>query len=502
MSEVFLKVVNMSISASWLVLAVLLLRFVLKKAPKWIDVLLWGVVAIRAICPFSIESTWSLIPSAETVPMNIEMAAEPAINSGMDAIDRVLNPVISTSFAPDPLTSVNPLQIWIPLASILWIFGMMAMLLYAVISGCRLRHKVDTAVRWGDNVFQSEMVSAPFVLGIIKPKIYLPFRLDGQERTYVIAHEQAHIRRKDPWWKLLGFCLLAVHWFNPLMWGSYVLLCRDMELACDETVIRDLSNEQRADYMQALVACSVKRYGVVGSPLAFGEVGVKERVKAVMNYRRPAVWVVALAGAVCIALAVCFLTDPAAKREFPIDGSKVSDLDSKRVAERIADVEGLEDSSQLYVNGDNFDLLLTPEFDWANDGAIRFFYRKNQKTYGAQLRMFHDENKYFITDSEAWTEQGQLYLLTHYLDALKYLPQEEIRQLSPDADGYSVVQVKNGAPGDYERVLQYSADGVEDMDGWYLHLEMQPLHNVGGTYNGTGDEVIHLFYGPPAQEGM
>lgn len=311
MNDLFLKIINMSISASWLVLAVLLLRFVLKKAPKWVNVLLWGIVAVRLAFPFSIESALSLIPSAETVPMDIEMAVQPTINSGVPVINSMVNPMLS-SFAPpqDVLTSANPLQIWIPIFSILWIAGIAALLLYTVVSYWRLRRKVSEAVILRDNIFQSENVASPFVLGVFRPKIYLPYNMGGQDLNHVVAHEQAHIRRRDHWWKPLGFLLLTIHWFNPLMWLAYVLLCRDIELACDEKVIKVLGNEQRADYTQALVACSVNRRVIAACPLAFGEVGVKERVKSVMNYKKPAFWVVVLAVIACVVVAVCFLTDP------------------------------------------------------------------------------------------------------------------------------------------------------------------------------------------------
>ena len=311
MNELFLKIINMSISASWLILAVLILRLVLKKAPKWVNVLLWGIVAVRLAFPFSIESALSLIPSAETIPLDIEMAAKPTIDSGVPAINSVVNPVLS-SFAPPQhvLTSANPLQIWIPILNIIWLIGVGALLFYTAVSYWRLCRKVDTAVRYKDNIFQSENVSSPFVLGLIKPRIYLPFKLDGQNLEHVVAHEKAHIHRKDHWWKPLGFLLLTIHWFNPLMWLAYVLLCRDIELACDEKVIKELGNEQRADYTQALVACSVNRRVIAACPLAFGEVGVKERVKSVMNYKKPAFWVIILAVIACVIVAVCFLTNP------------------------------------------------------------------------------------------------------------------------------------------------------------------------------------------------
>ena len=311
MNELFLKIINMSISASWLILAVLILRLVLKKAPKWVNVLLWGIVAVRLICPLSFESALSLIPSSETIPLDIEMAAKPTIDSGVPAINSVVNPVLS-SFAPPQhvLTSANPLQIWIPILNIIWLIGVGALLLYTAVSYWRLCRKVDTAVRYKGNIFQSENVSSPFVLGIIKPRIYLPFNMNGQDLEHVVAHEQAHIRRKGHWWKPLGFLLLTIHWFNPLMWLAYVLLCRDIEFACDEKVIKELGNEQRADYMQALVACSVNRRMIAACPLAFGEVGVKERVKSVMNYKKPAFWVIIIAVIICVGVAACFLTNP------------------------------------------------------------------------------------------------------------------------------------------------------------------------------------------------
>ena len=310
MNELFLKIINMSISASWLVLAVLLLRFVLKKAPKWVNVLLWGIVAVRLAFPFSIESALSLIPSAETIPPNIGMNTTPTINSGINAINNAVNPIISQSNTPMAGASVNPLQITIGIFEYIWIFGMIALALYTAISYWRLHRKVDTAVRYKDNIFQSENVKSPFVLGIIKPRIYLPFNMNGQDLEHVVAHEQTHIHRKDHWWKPLGFLLLTIHWFNPLMWLAYVLLCRDIELACDEKVIKELGNEQRADYTQALVACSVNRRMIAACPLAFGEVGVKERVKSVMNYKKPAFWVIILAVIACVIVAVCFLTNP------------------------------------------------------------------------------------------------------------------------------------------------------------------------------------------------
>ena len=310
MSELFLKIVNMSISASWVVIAVLTLRFCLKKAPKWVNVLLWGIVAARMVFPFSIESVLSLIPSAETISPTIMMEQSPSVQTGVPALNHVINPVISSSFTPVPGASANPLQIWIPVLAGIWLFGIAALFLYSAVSYWRLRRKVCEAVILRGNIYQSEKVCSPFVLGIIRPKIYLPYHMDSREMGHVIAHEQTHICRRDHWWKPLGFLLLTIHWFNPLMWLSYVLLCRDIELACDEKVIGEMGNEQRADYTQALVTCSVGRRVIAACPLAFGEIGVKERVKSVMNYKKPAFWIVLASVIVCAVIAVCFLTNP------------------------------------------------------------------------------------------------------------------------------------------------------------------------------------------------
>ncbi len=310
MAQIFLQMFNMSISASYIVLAVLLLRLLFKKAPKWIAVALWGVVAVRLVCPFSVESMLSLIPSAQVVSPNIMTEEMPTIHTGISAANSILNPIISGSFAPQPGASANPLQILVPICTAAWLAGVLALLMYAAFSYVRLKKTVATAVRYQDNVYQTEKVSSPFVLGIIKPKIYLPFHMSEQDIKPVVAHEKAHIRRGDHLWKPLGFLLLALYWFNPLMWVGYILLCRDIELACDEKVIKALDSDARAGYSQALLACSVNRRMIAACPLAFGEIGVKERVKSVLNYKKPAFWLIAVSLVACVAVAVCFLTNP------------------------------------------------------------------------------------------------------------------------------------------------------------------------------------------------
>ena len=311
MAAVFLKLLNLSISASWLVLAVLVLRLISKRSPKWVNVLLWGIVALRLVLPFSIESALSLIPSAETVsPAAVQFDPAPTITSGVSVIDNAVNPSLSEHFAAVPTASVNPLYVWAYLAGWVWLIGLGAMLLYALVSYLRLRRRVSVSLPIQDHIYLCDAISSPFILGVVKPHIYLPSGLDEVQRQNVLAHEQAHLARRDHWWKPLGFALLAVYWFNPVLWLAYTLLCRDIELACDERVIRTMDESAVKTYSTVLLACSMPRKAVITCPLAFGEVGVKERVKNALRYKKPAFWVVAASVAVCVVVAVCFLTNP------------------------------------------------------------------------------------------------------------------------------------------------------------------------------------------------
>ena len=311
MAAVFLKLLNLSISASWLVLAVLALRLVLRRAPKWVNVLLWGMVALRLMLPFSIESALSLIPSAETLsPEVVRFNPAPTITSGVEFIDNAVNPSLSESFAAAPLASVNPLYVWTYLAGWVWLIGLGVMLLYALVSYLRLRRRVSVSLCVQENIYLCDAISSPFILGVVKPRIYLPSGLDEVQRQNVLSHERAHLARHDHWWKPLGFALLAVYWFNPVLWLAYALLCRDIELACDERVIRTMDESAVKTYSTVLLACSMPRKAVITCPLAFGEVGVKERVKNALRYKKPAFWVVAASVAVCVVVAVCFLTNP------------------------------------------------------------------------------------------------------------------------------------------------------------------------------------------------
>lgn len=315
MADVFIKTLNMGIAAGWLIVAVVVLRVLVKRAPKRFRLLLWAVVGLRLVLPVSIESALSLVPSAQTLPEGVMYAAAPELNTGIAALNDAINPALTAAFAPEPAASANPLQVLLPVASVIWLAGAAAMLLWALVSWLRLRRRVAEAVLLEGNVFESERVASPFVLGLIRTRIYLPFGLDEGAREQVLTHERAHIARGDHVIKPLGWLILAVYWYNPLVWLAYALFCRDIELACDERVIRRLPVSGRADYSQALLDLSRPHHGVGACPLAFGESAVKGRVKSVLTYKRPAFWLIMLAALLCIGAAVCFLTDPKAEAD-------------------------------------------------------------------------------------------------------------------------------------------------------------------------------------------
>lgn len=501
------KLLNMSLTASIAIVIVMLLRLLLKKVPKVISYALWAVILFRLLCPISIGTDFSIynlfdVPSDESgmltsiieyVPSDIVHAEYSSVSLPIPGVSDMINEALPQR---QEQLAADPFEAPISIATYIWMAGVLAMVIYSVVSYLKIRKKLSVTVPLRENIFIADDIKSPFVIGLFRPKIYLPCNLGEKEQTYIILHEQHHIRRFDHIVKALAFFALVIHWFNPLVWLAFTLAGRNMEMSCDEAVIQKMGSNIRADYSASLLTLATGRRIIAGTPLAFGEGDTRRRINNLSKWKKPTFWVVLLAVVVCAILAISLLTNPAAKREFPINGSNVSSLDTERVVEMIAKVEKLDDGSQLCINEDSFDLMFTSDFEWANDGAIRFYYLKDQKTYSAQLRMFHDDNKYFITDSVEWVEQEHCFKLFHYLDAIKYMPQEEIQKLSPDADGFSVCMRIDGVPGDYDRVLKYSQNGVEDIDGWYIHLEVQPLHKVeGGAYNGSGDELIHLFYG-------
>lgn len=321
MGDIFLKLLNMSITASWLILAVLCIRLLFRKIPKWITCLLWGVVAIRLIFPFSIESAFSLQPSAEPIKTSIIVEGDvvpyvPYVDSNLNVVEDTVNPLLAETFAYQETESVAPLQVFTGVAGSIWMCGMVVLLFFALVSMIKLRLCVREAVRYRKNIYICDAVKSPFILGVIKPRIYLSSSLNEEEMDYIIAHENAHLKRKDYLWKPFGYLLLCIYWFNPLCWIAYIMLCKDIELACDEKVIKDMSFGDKKEYSRVLLSCATQRHLILVCPLAFGEVGVRERVKSVLNYKKPAFWITVLAIVVCIIVAICFLTNP--EREYQI----------------------------------------------------------------------------------------------------------------------------------------------------------------------------------------
>ena len=327
MDDVFLKLVNLSISASWLILAVLVLRVVLKKAPKWVMPLLWGVVALRLVCLFSIESALSLIPSAETIPSEIVTETREPVLYEQATLDIVTNPTLPSAAEVPVGVSRQQAQVDFNIYSVLWLAGMAALLVHALVSAGKLKRKLATAILLRDNIYESEFVDSPFVFGVVKPNIYLPMHMDEGTAAYVIAHERAHLARRDHWWKVLGYLVLALHWFNPLVWVAYILFCRDIELACDEKVVKGLDGAARADYSQALLSCAAPGRAVAACPLAFGEGNIKMRVKSALHYKKPAFWVAAAAVLAVVIVAVCFLTNPKSERGSLVWAQKLNAAD-------------------------------------------------------------------------------------------------------------------------------------------------------------------------------
>ena len=402
----FSNVLNASIAASWLILAVLFFRLLLKKAPKWTHVVLWGLVAVRLLLPFSIESALSLIPSKDTIPQEIlryegNLLQEPA------HLDVVANPVYPDTLHLELNQSVGRIQIKEMYMNFVWLGGMIVMLLYIAISYLCLCRRVRTAVLYRDNLFQSEHVHSPFVLGIIHPRIYLPFEMEEHHLEHVIAHEQAHIRRRDHWWKPLGVLLLTIHWFNPLMWLAYILLCRDIELACDEKVVRALDRAHRADYSQALLSYSITRRIIAACPLAFGEVGVKKRVQNVLSYKKPTFWVVIVGIVAIVILVVCFLTNPPegenAKRKLTLeDVVKLSEKGEELVWEDLEEYEYIETGSGLYIRryeiDERFSLFVGGWIEGDEKLKPLYFYLMAQNDPGTEIDIRTSDVQTFIDE--------------------------------------------------------------------------------------------------------
>lgn len=333
MDTVFLKLLNMSITGSVMVLAVLMARLLLKKAPRWSICLLWGLVALRLICPFTIKSNLSLICNSEPITQEIiseQLPTAPVVTEPIQY--EIPDPVLEIQEIPQQTVEIVPERQApniLEIAGYVWLSGVALMLAYFLINYLLLKRRVRTATRLEKNIRQSEYVSSPFVLGVFRPIIYLPYGLKQKHQDHIIAHERSHIGRGDHLIKPLGFLVLVVHWFNPLVWLAYILLCRDIEAACDERVICKMTYEQRQSYSATLLHYSVKRRRIAACPVAFGETGIKGRIKNVMNYKKPTVLLLVISILLSVLLAGCFLTDPV--QEKPKEELSISQEDQEKI---------------------------------------------------------------------------------------------------------------------------------------------------------------------------
>lgn len=325
MKNLFMIYLNAGFSGSVIILVGLLLRPIFRKVPRRILCTLWLLAAIRLLLPFNIESQFSLQPSYELLEdLTLEQQHQPEFTPPEVLPDADVDPepelppqdIPVIPETPAPIPEATPLSLdWVRMLSVAWVMVMSGILMYCVISYMVLKHRIRTAVHCEDSVMESEYISGAFLLGYLKPKIYLPRGLKEQDRTFILAHERIHIQRLDHWWKLLGVFCVAIHWYNPLVWIGYALLCRDIEITCDERVIRSMDLQERKAYSQALLNSEKRRFGLLECPVAFGEVDLKQRIRDVLAYHPYGYWLTTFAVALVVFVAFCFLTSPVARAE-------------------------------------------------------------------------------------------------------------------------------------------------------------------------------------------
>ena len=342
MVEVFLKILNMSITATYVLIAILILRLLLKRAPKRISYMLWSILLFRLVCPVSFSSVFSLFnfldaPVADSGEIEYiskvnGLTVVPQISSGADYFGNTVSPVVSQAVET---TSVDPMQVFLSIGTWVWFAGIVIMLIYSVVSYLRLKRRVSTATQLNGNVFETDEISSPFVCGFFKPKIYLPVGINETEREYVLLHERTHILRKDHIIKPIAFFALSIYWFNPLMWLAFCLMSRDMEMSCDERVVCELDREEKARYGETLLRLAIRRPILAGSPLAFGEITTKSRIKNVLHYKKPSFWLVCTAVFVVVIGTIFLLTNPTQSLDLP-DATSVMSVEMEQFNEGVS----------------------------------------------------------------------------------------------------------------------------------------------------------------------
>lgn len=481
MNELFLNVVNMSLSASFIVLIILILRKILNKAPKWIHVLLWTIVAIRLVCPITIESVVSLLPSAEVINPAI-LVETPSItneittvNTGIPVINDMINPAIhNTVLEISVRDNVNILQLLTTILANIWIVGVIGFILYTIISCLKIEKRIQTAVLLSDNIYQSENIHSPFVFGVIKPRIYLPSNLSEQDKPYVIAHEQMHIRRNDHLWKPMGFILLSIYWFNPILWLAYILLCKDIELACDEKVICALNYEQRADYSQSLLSCSVKQHMITACPIAFGEVGVKERVKQIVKYKKPSFWLIVVAIVISAVMGVSLLTSPINNVEKVIEVNTWS-YGSDKFAEQY-DASNMLIDDLLAMNHKSYSIIDRFGYMFVDEGLHQFLVLNGvEGTYQKELNLTIKEGK------DTFDGKCEVIVPSTLLNKMN-IPYQV-------GDTIRLNMVNWPYDSSIEEELDNLRNGTESYIKKYDNIDI--LFDVVGVYEADGSEMIY-----------
>ncbi|MFI3255546.1 MAG: M56 family metallopeptidase [Eubacteriales bacterium] len=494
MESIFLAVINMSLTASYIIPFVLLARLLLQKAPKIYSYSLWSVVLFRLLCPFSLESALSLLPEeAEPITRSTLIAQNPEISTGIPIIDQSINPILPTAPPSEIGNSVNPLQIWTFVAQMLWGFGAVLMLLVASVSLLRLKKKLRVSKEIDKGVFLADDITSPFVFGVISPKIYLPSTINEEEIPLILAHERFHLKRFDHVTRLLSFVALTLHWFNPLVWISYYLSEKDMETSCDEGVLREKSLGERGDYATALLKFTGRRTSL--TPLAFSENDTKGRVKNIMKMKKYKMYSLVLPTILVFGLIFGFSTNQ--KEDFTIP-RQIADLSVAEICYKIGNAVGVKGSDLKISAYEDFPLSLNENFEIEDNGLKRFYYFDDSQYKSRQLLLFHEkgEGDFFITDGYDWTEQGDsVYSFTYYFEALKYLPQDEILALSPiDVTGFSIyLDGDVFAYEPQEREIYYTENGMETLDSWLIPLVIQPYRGDGFGYS---QDLIYAYYAP------
>lgn len=350
MDKLFLTILNMSLTGAFVIAVICLVRLPLKKAPKIISYCLWAAAGFRLVFPYSIRSVFSLMPfKAQAIPQDIAAQPIPRIDSGVAAFDNIIS---SSLPAPQPGASVNPLQISIAIGSFVWLAGAAVILLYGVISIIILKHKMQGSIYMAENIYEAKNIKSPFVLGILKPRIYMPVGLSGQERGYILLHEQTHIKRRDHIVKFAAYCVLSLHWFNPLVWAAFLLMGADMEMSCDEHVLKKMGAGIKKDYSLSLLSLAAEGQTIGGSPLAFGEHGIKERIKNVLKFKKASRLIVTLAAASAVMLCAGFAVNrpaPAALSSFTVSPQTyyLENPTDKQKLERLLSVSLYNDGTAL-----------------------------------------------------------------------------------------------------------------------------------------------------------